>query len=158
MAAILDTSPYPWHERDAVTLHQTLYKAVPRAQRVTYFAAAAGIDVGLVNSEQAPFDLWYDVLNLAATSGKARSLVETLRADPNLAPSQPIFDALLQDHPSVADQEPSGSAFLKHDDLVTVPEALLFHDDLTLSTGRVGWLIGVLERIQKLSPSVCRLE
>jgi hypothetical protein len=36
--------------------------------------------------------------------------------------------------------------FRHDDDNVTVPEAFLFHDDLSLPTGRIAWMIGALER------------
>src|SRR4029450_84423 len=48
--------------------------------------------------------------------------------------------------------------FLKANDEITEPEALLFHDDLTLAIGRVRWLIAVLQRIEEIGPAICRLE
>ena len=158
MANILDTSPYPLHEPDAVTLHRTLYSLVPRSQRAVYFAGAVGINIGLVNWEEPAFDFWLELLKTAAVAKKTRALVKALRADPSLESGYPLFDALLADQSPLADREPAGSGFLKKNDQISEPEALLFHDDLTLSTGRLEWLAGVLAAMQKLSPAVCRLE
>src|SRR5262245_45477058 len=124
MTVILDTIPYPWHERDAVVLHQTLYQIAPRSQRAAYFAALAGINIGLVNLEQPPFDVWYEILNLAATSRKTRALVTTLRADPSLTSAYSFFDALLASNRPLSDRESVGTAFLQKDDQVAVEEAL----------------------------------
>jgi hypothetical protein len=40
-------------------------------------------------------------------------------------------------------------------DRVTEPEALLFHDDLTVPIGRLQWLINVLRILQDVAPAVC---
>ena len=79
------------------------------------------------------------------------------------SPRRPFFEALLNDQVTVpTDAQPrtnTGDAiFLTGTTKVAEQEALLFHDDLTMTTGRVPWLIEVLQRLQKLSPAVCRLE
>lgn len=162
MASILDTAPYPWSDPLAWELHRTLYSAVPRPSRALLMASSAGLNTGLVNSDQAPFDVWKELLELSATSGKTRALIQKVRADPSLAVAHPLLDALLNDQAPATDKQPFGPGgapvFLSKDDTVTEPEALLFHDDLTLSTGRMPWLVDVLQRLIHLSPAICRLE
>jgi len=162
MPSILDIAPYPWHDRLAVQLHKLLYNSIPRPSRAVVVAAAAGIDTGLINSEQAAFDVWMEILQLAANSQKLRALAETLAADPNVAVVHPFLQTMLKDQIPPIDRDGTTAAgkpaFLKQDDTVLEPEALLFHDDLTLSTGRLPWLIEVLRTLVTLSPAICRLE
>jgi hypothetical protein len=162
MPTILDSAPYSWHDPVARELHRALYRAIPRSSRTLFVAEAVALDTGLMNADQPPFDLWKDVLDLAASSQKTRALVEYLRSDSTVATIHPLLDALLKAQPPVIDREPQrpdgAPAFIANDDTVTEPEALLFHDDLTLSIGRVPWLIEVLRQLIKLAPGICRLE
>jgi len=162
MASILDMAPYPWHDPLAVELHAILYRAIPRPSRAIVVAGSVGIDTGLINADQAPYDVWRELLELSATSGKTRALAGKLRVDPNAAFAHPLLEALLNNRAPVTDHDPADSSgaplFLKNDDSVSEPEAYLFHDDLTMSIGRISWLIGVLKRLEALAPAVCRLE
>ena len=162
MHSIVDMAPYPWHLRNAQELHKTLYKYLNQPARVQKIAAKVGIDTGLVNFDQAPFDLWHELLDASARALLTRALVEKVREDPSMAATHEFFDALLRDAPVVVDSEPTGAGgrayFFRGDDRVTEEEALLFGDDLTIPAGRIGWLIDVLQKLQIIAPSVCRLE
>jgi Trypsin-like peptidase domain len=162
MTPILDRAPYPWAEPAALELHRTLYQMMPRSSRALVVASSVGIDTGLINPDQPPFDLWKDLLELSASSQKTRALILKLRSDSGLIAAYPLFDLLLEARAGFTDSEPSAPdgrpQFLVKDDLVTEPEALLFHDDLTLSIGRLPWLVEVLQRMVRLAPAVCRFE
>jgi hypothetical protein len=162
MISILDSAPYPWQNPLAVELHRTLYRTVPRPSRALLVASTAGIDTGLVNSDQAPFDVWKELLELSAASQKTRVLIQHLRNDRALTVAHPLFDSLLSNREPITDREPYGPngapVFIRKDDSITEAEALLFHDDLTLSMGRVPWLIEVLQLLVSLAPGVCRIE
>ena len=80
----------------------------------------------------------------------------------SVAPTKAELDALLSDQIPICDRAPrkanEAPDFFAKDDTVTEPESLLFHDDLTLSTGRIPWLTGVLRKLSERVPAVCRLE
>lgn len=162
MTSFLDIAPFPWHDPLARALHKSLYQNVPRPSRALVIASSVAIDTGLVNPDQAPYDLWSDILQLAANSGKTRSLIQKLREDPNVSAAHSLFDALLKDQRPVTDREPQtydgAPKFIEKNDEISEPEALLFHDDLTLSTGRLRWLAQILQRLEALATGVCRLE
>jgi hypothetical protein len=95
MSPILDRTPYPWAEPAALDLHRTLYQMVPRSSRALAVASSVGVDTGLINPDQPPFDLWKDLLELSASSQKTRALILKLRSDPALTAAYPRFDLLL---------------------------------------------------------------
>jgi V8-like Glu-specific endopeptidase len=162
MASILDALPYPFAEREAQELHVTLTKLYPSAAAAISVAERAGLDSTYVNPQQPAVYLWHDILLLAAQGGQTRDLVTTVRDllnDGN--PRRPLLDDLLADRPTPTDGEPRNAdgtpVFLKDDDTVSEPEALLYYDDLTLQIGRVPGLIASLQRLVELAPAVCRL-
>jgi S1-C subfamily serine protease len=160
MANPLDTFPYPWHESDARELHTTLVQIYPSSKGALWVAAAVGLDTGMLFGDQAAFFLWKEVLEASATAGKTRPLVELVVDKNPTNPRRGFLAALIASQPAGVDRQPrdadNAPRFVKGTHEVSEPEALLFHDDLTLEIGRVGWLIGVLQRLQGLSPSVCR--
>ena len=125
-------------------------------------AQNAGMNVYVINDDQAPYLLWADILKEAATQGATRQLVTLARDQNPKSPHRPLLNAVLAGTPVVTEREPRGAngepAFRTGDDSVTESEALLFHDDLTISSGRLRWLIEVLERLEKVAPAVCRLD
>lgn len=162
MPPLLDSFPYPFHEPVARDLHMTLCQLYPAAKAALFAAQKAGINVFMINAEQAPYLLWKDILEAAAAAGLTRALVETAVKDFPRNPRREFLDALLNNTTPVTDREPRAldgtPAFRKGSDDVTEPEALLYYDDLTLPVGRLAWLIGVLKRLQSLAPAVCKLE
>ena len=146
MTSILDALPFPFAEREAQELHITLTRLHPSAPAALSVAERAGLDSTFLNPQQPPVFLCHDILLLAAQGGQTRDLVTTARdlMTPN-NPRRPFFDELLADRPAPVDTEPrnaDGTAtFIKDDDQVSEPEALLYYDDLTLQIGRVPGLI-----------------
>lgn len=162
MPPILDAFPYPWHLPEARELHIVLCQLYRSGKAAGYAAENAGLNVGRLNTDQAPYDVWRDAIDLAAASKKMRTLVDLARQDNMDHPRRPFLDAVLAGQTPLLDSEPRGArgapSFVDGTDVVTKPEALLFQDDLTLPIGRVPWLIGVLGKLTELAPSVCRLE
>ncbi len=160
--SVVDTFPYPWHLPDGRELHVVLSQLYPSSRAALFAAQQAGLDAGLLFSEQPPYMVWKDILDLSATAAKTRTIVERARDQHPTNPRRQFLEALLALQSPVRDSEPRGEFgapdFVKGTDEVFEPEALLFHDDLTLPIGRVKWLIDVLGRLQTLAPAVCRLE
>jgi hypothetical protein len=157
----IDTFPYPWHEPDAQELHATLCQIYPTPKGALFVAERAGLDPATLFPDQAVFFLWRDILTASATAAKTRALVQ-LVFDLNASnPRRPFLSALLESRPRVVDRElrdaNNAPLFIKGSDAVSETEALLFLDDLTLAIGRMGWLIGVLQRLVSIAPAVCKM-
>lgn len=162
MPSILDRFPYPWHERLAQELHVTLTDLYPSSAGALFMADKVGIARGTINTDQAPILIWREILNATAAAALSRDLVKLVRDATPRNPKRPFLDALLAEAPAIAvDAEPRGQdaepRFIRDSDEVSEPEALLFHDDLTIPTGRVTRLIGTLAELLRLAPSVCRV-
>lgn len=165
MSSIVDTFPFPWVLPVAQELHVALAQVYPTVQGALFIAEKAGIARYDLYAEQSAFFLWRDILIEGAKRLSNRAVVTAARDTLNAAnPRRPFLDALLsgQQEQIAFDRQPRGAEgvplFLKSTDDVTVPEALLFKDDLTMSIGRIPWLIAVLARLKDLAPSVCRME
>jgi V8-like Glu-specific endopeptidase len=128
-----------------------------------FVAQRAGLDPARLFPDQPSFLLWKDILEEGARNQLNRAVVAVARDQNPNNPRRPFLDALLttQLEPVSLDRQPRGAdgapVFIKSDDAVSEPEALLFHDDLTIQVGRIPWLISVLEKLQAIAPSVCRL-
>ncbi|MEV4513310.1 trypsin-like peptidase domain-containing protein [Dactylosporangium sp. NPDC049525] len=163
MTEVLGAWPYPWTEPVARSLHRTLTQLFPSPKAAGDVAARAGIDVWTIDLQQAPIHVWTDVLEAAAKLGLTRVLVETVRdLVPASSPARPLIDDLLAVRPPRVEAEPVGQdgapRFLAATDTVSVDEALLYHDSLLLPMGKVPALIGTLQRLLAVAPSVCKLE
>jgi S1-C subfamily serine protease len=160
--SILDEFGYPWSDPLARELHATLTLLNPAAAAALSVAAAAGLDTSLVNPAQAPYFVWVEILDQAAANGMTRAVVTAARDRlPRSSGRRPFLDELLAGHRPPIESEPRGAdgapAFLRDDDTVSEPEALLFRDDLTIQMGRVPALIATLQRLVGLAPAVCRM-
>ncbi|MET4023133.1 serine protease [Bradyrhizobium sp. S3.2.12] len=159
---ILTANPYPFHIPLARELHLALTQLYPSAKAALFAGQKVGIESYMINSDQTPLLVWKDLLELAAKFGLAESLVQSAADDFPRSPRRPFFEALIAGQQPVTEREPraeDGSPRFRHDDdNITVPEALLFHDDLSLPVGRIPWMIGALERMVLLAPAVCKLE
>jgi Trypsin-like peptidase domain/Effector-associated domain 1 len=163
MATILETPSFPWELPHAQELHAALCEIYPTSKGAVFIAQRAGLDPARLFADQAAFLIWKEVLEEGARQGKNRLVVTVARDQNPTNPRRPLLDALLSSA-SVAvvlDHQPRGidgaPVFISGDDQVTEPEALLFHDDLTLAIGRIPWLISVLQRLQSIAPAVCRM-
>jgi hypothetical protein len=162
MPSVLNAFPYPWHVAEAQQLHVVLSQIYPAPQGALLIAQKAGVDTGFIFAQQAPVYLWKDILDQAAVSGLIRDLVQTVYdtvGERN--PNRLFLDALLKDQQPPVEGVPrndQGAPLFIHDnDDISEPEALLYHDDLTIQIGRVPSLIATLQRLVELAPSVCKL-
>jgi S1-C subfamily serine protease len=157
----LDTHSFPFHEPLGRELHLTMARLYGGPEAVQLLANRAQLDTSTIYLQQAPLYLWQEVLTKAAQGGVLADLVREGRDLLNpKSQDRPFLDELLAGGAPAIDPEPrnpDGSAvFLRGDDTVSVPEALLFRDDLTLQIGRVPALIATLRRLVALAPAVCR--
>jgi hypothetical protein len=136
--AIVDEFPYPLQEPMAQELMRVmagLYRTQREAELLTQ---PFGIDPLDIKPNLAPIELWHDLLTMLAKIGKVRPTVQAARDRADGNPRVPFLDALLADKPAPVSAQP-----LKQDgdpgfnDTVTLPEALLFFDDLTMPVGKV---------------------
>jgi V8-like Glu-specific endopeptidase len=147
----------------AQQLHITLSQLYPTSQAALFVAQRSDINTSLITLEQPPFYVWKDILDLAATSGTMRKLVEQVVALlPVRSPTHPFFDALLKNRtPRIEGElrdESGAPQFITETDEVSEEQALKYRDDLMLPIRRVSVLIDTLQRLVAFAPSVCRLE
>jgi len=159
---LFDDLSFPFADPVAQELHVTLSRLFPTPREALSVAEQATLDTGRLYAEQAVVYLWHDILKLAGQVGKTRQLVaKAAKVIGEEHPRRAFFDDLLADRPTPVSNEPRRDdgtpVFLSGDDQVTRPEALLFHDDLTLETGRVPALIATLQELLARAPSVCML-
>ena len=162
MASLVDSRVYPWARAEARELHIALCEIYPTPRAAMFIAASSGLPQAMLNPDQPAYLLWKDILEMAAVQNSTRTMVELVRDQNPRNARRALFEALLTSQPVPTDGQPrsaDGSAlFLRDSDIVSEPEALLFHDDLTISIGRLAWLRDVLEQLGRLAPAVCRLE
>jgi hypothetical protein len=156
--SLLTESEYPWTHPEGRELYRLLVTLYPSPRRALPVAERAGVKSWEIQPEQPASSLWADILNYCAPrKGLLTALVEQAAADSPTA----FLHALLADQsPLVAAEPLSGSGaptFIRDDDTITEPEALLFHDDLSLPIGRLPALITTLGKLVELAPSVCKL-
>jgi V8-like Glu-specific endopeptidase len=155
---ILDEFPYPWGKPMAQELMRVmagLYRTQREAELLT---ATFGIDTLEIKPGLSPIELWYELLNMLAARGKVRETVQTARDRVPGNPRLSFLDALLADRTAPISAEPLGErGHPSFDDSVTVPEALLFFDDLTMPIGEVPNLVGTLNRMVAVAPAICLL-
>jgi Trypsin-like peptidase domain len=153
--------PFPWDDPVAQELHRLLYLLFPTPQQAVLIASKAGIDTGMIYQQQAIVILWKDILDAAATAAATKKLVSV--AAKHLSdhhPNKQFFADLLEDRrvTLTSDQSASGpDTFLGASDSVSEPEALLYYDDLTISTGQIPALIKTLAKLAEVSSAVCKL-
>lgn len=158
----LDAASYPHHLPAAQQLLLAFSQMYPTGNAAYFAAQKAQISTGRVNFSQAPTFAWIELVDLACVEGRLRDLVQVALADFPRSPWKTLLQDLLADRPPVVDPEPRGgdgsASFIHADDEVTEHEALLFHDDLTLPSGKLPGLIDALQRLLPVLPAVCRLE
>jgi V8-like Glu-specific endopeptidase len=162
--SLVDTAPIRWDFPEAQELHAALCEVYPTSRGAMFVAAKAGLDQAMLFGDQPAYMLWKEVLDLAATGMKTRTLVKLVVSLNPEHPRRALLDALLAAGPIAVPLETQprdvdgAPVFLSDNDDVTEPEALLFRDDLTLPIGRVPWLISVLRRMQAVAPAICRIQ
>lgn len=117
--------------------------------------------MGLIWQQQAAVFLWKDILDTAATGALTRQLVVVANKHVSEQhPNKRFFIDLLDDRNITFTSDMSTAdtdTFLGASDAVSEPEALLYYNDLTISTGQIPTLIMTLSKLAELSSGVCKL-
>lgn len=162
MSVVLDSPIYPYHEASAQQLHLALSQLYPTGRAAVFMAQKAGMNAGVLFADQPPFLAWKDVLDRASVEGRLRKLVQGAYDEFPHSSWHSFLGALLAGQPAPTELEPRSSDgkahFLHRGDDVSEPEALLFHDDLTLAAGQLPRLIESMQRLAPMLAAVCRLE
>jgi hypothetical protein len=115
-------------------------------------AQQAGVQAYEIQLDQQPLFLWKEILDLLANRRGVEPLVQLAVKQNPKSPKVDVLRKLLAGEPILSQR-----TSVVVDDQIGDREALLFHDDLTLSTGRIAWLIEVLEKLRAIAPAICRL-
>lgn len=115
-----------------------------------------GIDPLTITPNLSTLNLWHELLEKSAVHGVTRQIVAGARAA--ILPTSPwirFFDSLLGGKATAVSAEPIEDE--RFDDSVSLPEALLFFDNLMMPMGQVTNLIGTLTLMVERAPAVCLL-
>lgn len=82
---LLDEAPFPWHHPAAARLRDHLADAYPEVHQVEMLAKMAGLHLGRWPREGSPEVLWHKLLEVAASQGKTRALIDRVLSDPAVA-------------------------------------------------------------------------
>lgn len=105
--SIIDEFDYPWADPIAQELYVTLTQLNPASSAALLIAQQARLDATMINSEQAPYLVWVEILDQAALNGLTRAIVTVVRGRLNASsPRRPFLDALLADQRPPTEGEP----------------------------------------------------
>jgi S1-C subfamily serine protease len=161
--SIFTDLPFPFHDPRGQELLRVLIALYRNEREAIALVERHGIDpADVVHSGSTVSQLWHDLLQESNVRGTTRAIVQTARDQFPNNPRAAFLDALLADKPApsvnAASAGGDGAAkFIAGNDSITQPEALLFHDDLTMPTGNVMALIHTLQVVMASAPSVCLL-
>jgi S1-C subfamily serine protease len=97
-------------------------------------------------------------LNMLAKKGLLRQAVEAAREEFGDNPDGEFLAKLLTQQPAPVSAQPRGKNLAPtFDDNITIPEALLFLQDLTMPVGSVPDLIATLTKMIAIAPAICLL-
>jgi V8-like Glu-specific endopeptidase len=159
---LVDRAVFPWTLGAAQQLLDILCELYPDTDSALAMAEDVGIRRHKLRGDQPAYLLWRAILTKSSQQMALRPLVENVLADNPRSVRGGFLRRLLDEEPEdlAIDARPAmngGSGFIAGDDSVTHPEALLFHDDLSLKIGRLPWLLRALERIGSLAGGVCKI-
>ncbi|MBB2671538.1 UNVERIFIED_ORG: V8-like Glu-specific endopeptidase [Rhizobium esperanzae] len=155
--AIVDQFPFPIHEVQAQELVRVMAGFYRTEREAIPFVAPFGVDPLEIPPGLNSLNLWFNLLAKLASQGRVREAVRATRDQFPKNPRVPFLDSLLAGNKPAVSAEPIEDKGPGFDDDVTVPEALLFHDDLTMPTGRLPGLIATLNKMVELAPAICLL-
>jgi S1-C subfamily serine protease len=155
--AIVDEFPYPTDKPMAQELMRILARLYRTEREATLFTEPFGIDPLKITPNLSPLLLWNELLAGLAANGAVRAVVQATRDQFPKNPRTAFLDALLADRQAASSAEPVDKQGPSFDDAVSIPEALLFFDDLTIPVGNVTNLIATLDMMVKTAPAVCLL-
>lgn len=155
--AIVDQFPFPVHEFRAQELVRVMAGFYRSEREAVPLVAPFGVDPLEITPGNNALNLWFELLGMLAAQGKVRAAVTATRDQFPNNPRAPFLNSLLSGDEAPVSAEPVGQDDPGFDDGITAPEALLFHDDLTMPTGRLPGLIATLTKMVDLAPAICLL-
>ncbi|MBY5482244.1 trypsin-like peptidase domain-containing protein [Rhizobium leguminosarum] len=155
--AIVDQFPFPVQELRAQELVRVMAGFYRTEREAVPFVAPFGIDPVEIIPGLTPLNMWFELLGKLAILGRVRAAVEATRDQFPNNPRASFLDSLLCTGTAPVSAEPVEKDDPGFDDGISAPEALLFHDDLTIPTGRVPALILTLNKMVELAPAICLL-
>ncbi|MDB5530334.1 MAG: hypothetical protein JWR51_3437 [Devosia sp.] len=153
--AIVDEFPFPIGKLPAQELARVMAGLYRTEREALALVAPLDVDPLAIEPGQSPLNLWFVLLEKLAAAGQVRNAVEVTRERFPNNPKTSFLESLLADEPAPVDAAVGSNP--KFNDSVTEPEALLFHDDLTMPTGKIPGLIATLTRMSELAPAICLL-
>jgi hypothetical protein len=149
--SLLDKQPFPFDQPAGRQLHIALCELYPNSKAAVFMASKIGIEEYELATGDSAYFIWRAILEEAANREITRALVELVLEERPRTPRREFLQSLVADSPTPP---------LNHDDTKfrKQPEALLYHDDLTLLIGELPGLIEALGKMRTLAPSVCKLD
>lgn len=80
----IDEVPFPWSNPSARALRDALVAAYDSVDQARYLALKGGLSLGRVSFHGAIEPVWNNILEVAATQGILRKLIEVVLQDPNV--------------------------------------------------------------------------
>ncbi|MEU0074217.1 effector-associated domain EAD1-containing protein [Streptomyces sp. NPDC006332] len=105
MRPLLDESVFPFDDARAQRLLKGLAAVYANKRTALPLALSAGLEEAEAYWDQRMLDVWPQVLETAARSGRLRRLVENAAQDPNTH-NWPVFRYLATEEPGVAEADP----------------------------------------------------
>ena len=154
--------PYPFHSPKGQELLRTvtsMYRSEREIKALLERVELPWYDFLIEGSTVT--QLWRETLRDCNARGATTKLVQTVITELPNNPRVDFLRSLIAGAPAAVSSEPSDAnnnpMFLAGTDAVSEPESLLFHDDLTIPTREIDGLIGTLQLLQKIAPSICLL-
>ncbi|MDP2305102.1 MAG: trypsin-like peptidase domain-containing protein [Pseudomonadota bacterium] len=159
MASWIDNAPFPWHEplaRDLLSrLTDAFFEPVEVKELVRGAKAPNAARIAWGNDIHR---VWSDTLDRAAAEGALRDLLMFINDQGSIPKHLAAFlSDLLADRAPATDPGPRGQAGPDFPSTVTLPEALLFGEDLSEPVGSIPELLDSIGRVMRWRTSVCRL-
>lgn len=157
MTALFDIDTFPFHTRLGAEMVRAMESIFPSTKEALLFAGRFKIRTSDLRGQNDIRLLWRELLRRLALNGKLRDLVQTtLSMTPRSSYSAFLAD-LVADRPVVLNAEPVSMSPAGPNENITVEEAYLFYDDLTIGVKEIDGLVRTLNLLSTLAPSVCHI-
>ncbi|MFG2909763.1 effector-associated domain EAD1-containing protein [Kitasatospora sp. NPDC048286] len=110
--ALLDQRSFPQDDPRAQRLLNTLMDSYGLQPASRQLAALAGIGAAEIHWQERMFDVWPDIVELAAATGRLRKLVQAAADDPNSQANAVVFRYLLTEEAAEQPTDPFGHGLI----------------------------------------------
>lgn len=157
MNALFEIDTFPFHTRLGAELVRAMESIFPSTQEARLFAGRFKIRTSDLRKQNDIRLLWRELLRRLAAVGKLRDLVQTTLSTTPRSSYTVFLADLVADQPVVLNAEPVSMSPAGPNENVTVEEAYLFYDDLTIGVKEIDGLVRTLNLLSTLAPSVCHI-